>query len=253
MVDEASRLRYLEAMGIDVWVPRNGSVATQPPRGVPRKAETGQSADTGAVSLGLHETRPLVRNEDTDSLWRSLEAQVAACQQCPLHKTRTQTVFGSGSHTASWMIIGEAPGASEDRQGQPFVGSAGKLLTEMLRAIGLRRDEVFIANMLKCRPPNNRDPKPDEIDACETYLKRQLALIKPRIILAVGRIAAQNLLKTSASLGQLRGKVHYYDTIPVVVSYHPAYLLRSLLDKRKAWQDLQLAMKIFQGNAFNSG
>ena len=247
MVDESSRLLYLKAMGIDVWVPKQESASRRTSREDPDHVET--DAETAAPSPD--ETRPRVVIDDPDALWRSLEGEVAECRQCPLHKTRTRTVFGSGSHAASWMVFGEAPGASEDRQGQPFVGPAGKLLTEMLRAIGLRRDDVFIANMLKCRPPNNRDPEPQEVDACETYLKRQLALIRPRIILAVGRVAAQNLLKTSAPLAQLRAKVHYYDNIPVVVSYHPAYLLRSLLDKRKAWQDLQLATKVFRGDADN--
>jgi DNA polymerase len=141
------------------------------------------------------------------------------------------------------MIIGEAPGQHEDEQGKPFVGKAGALLTEMLRAVGLDRDDVFITNILKCRPPGNRDPEPDEAESCSGYLRRQRELTKPKIILAVGRISAQTLLKTDAPIGKLRGKVHSLDGTPLVVVYHPAYLLRSLLEKRKAWQDLQLAVQ----------
>jgi DNA polymerase len=143
------------------------------------------------------------------------------------------------------MVIGEAPGQSEDQQGLPFVGNAGQLLTEMLRAIGLDRESVFITNVVKCRPPGNREPKPNEIEACNEYLQRQQALVKPKIILAVGLIAAQTLLKTDEPLAKLRGKVHILDDTPVVVVYHPAYLLRSLSDKRKAWLDLQLAMQTY--------
>lgn len=185
---------------------------------------------------------------ESTNRWTVLRNEVAQCTTCSLHKTRTQTVFGAGNRSASWMVIGEAPGANEDRQGEPFVGRAGLLLNEMLRAIGLRREEVFIANMLKCRPPNNRDPKTEEMEACETYLNRQVELLKPKIILAVGRVAAQNLLKTQAPIGRLRGKLHAYRNIPLVVIYHPAYLLRSLLEKRKAWDDLRFAQKVFDDN-----
>jgi DNA polymerase len=143
------------------------------------------------------------------------------------------------------MIIGEAPGQHEDLQGKPFVGNAGLLLTEMLRAIGLSREQVFITNILKCRPPGNRDPKPDEVESCNDYLQRQLKLIQPKIILAVGRIAAQTLLKTDEPLSKLRGKKHAFNDTPLVVVYHPAYLLRSLSEKRKAWQDLLLARRIY--------
>lgn len=178
--------------------------------------------------------------------WDNLQQTVAQCRNCSLCETRTQTVFGSGSRQAQWLLIGEAPGQQEDLQGAPFVGSAGKLLTEMLRAIGLSRDEVYIANVLKCRPPNNRDPKPEEIAACNAYLQQQIHLLQPRIILAVGRIAAHHLLQTDASLGKLRGKVHKFNNIPLIVVYHPAYLLRSLPEKRKTWQDLQMAMRFYE-------
>ena len=174
--------------------------------------------------------------------WDELQTKVATCTACPLHQTRTQTVFGVGDRKANWMVIGEAPGEQEDLQGEPFVGRAGFLLNEMLRAIGLGREQVFIANILKCRPPKNRDPQVEEAAACEGYLKHQIALVQPRIILAVGRIAAQNLLRTTTPIGKLRGIVHAYQNVPLVVTYHPAYLLRSPLEKRRAFDDLRLAL-----------
>jgi DNA polymerase len=177
--------------------------------------------------------------------WQDLQTEVQNCRLCALCNSRTQTVFGSGNQQADWLIIGEAPGEQEDQQGQPFVGVAGQLLTEMLRAIGLSREQVFIANILKCRPPNNRDPHVDEIKRCKAYLLRQQQLIQPKIILAVGRIAAQTLLETHDALTKLRGRVHTFNNTPLVVVYHPAYLLRSLPEKRKAWQDLQFAKQTF--------
>ena len=188
---------------------------------------------------------------DEGDSWADLRQRVAKCQQCELHQGRTQTVFGVGDHNADWLIIGEAPGAEEDRQGEPFVGRAGKLLNSMLFACGMQREQVFIANILKCRPPNNRDPKPEEVVACSSYLKEQIDLLQPKIILAVGRIAAQNLMQTETPIGKMRGQRYQYaDTgIPVVVTYHPAYLLRSPREKRKAWQDLQLAMRVYQETA----
>ena len=183
--------------------------------------------------------------------WDELQAQVAGCTLCELHSSRTQTVFGVGNRAADWLVIGEAPGKDEDQQGEPFVGRAGQLLNAMLQAIGLKRGQVYIANILKCRPPNNRDPKPEEVVCCEPYLLRQIALIKPGIILAVGRISAQNLLQTDTPIGKLRGRVHRFrDTgIPLVATYHPAYLLRSPVEKRKAWQDLQLAVRTLRESA----
>jgi DNA polymerase len=178
--------------------------------------------------------------------WDELQARVASCTACALHQTRTQTVFGVGDRCADWMVIGEAPGEQEDLQGEPFVGRAGLLLNEMLRAIGLERAQVFIANILKCRPPKNRDPQVEEASACEGHLKQQLALVKPKIVLAVGRIAAQNLLKTTTPIGKLRGVVHDYQGVPLVVVYHPAYLLRSPLEKRRAFDDLRLALHTYR-------
>jgi DNA polymerase len=177
--------------------------------------------------------------------WDTLVAEVRQCTACGLCKTRTQTVFGVGNRRAEWLVIGEAPGADEDQQGEPFVGRAGKLLNPMLQAVGLKREQVFIANILKCRPPDNRDPAPAEAASCRPFLERQIALLRPRIILAVGRIAAHNLLATDTPIGKLRGLVHRFGParLPLVVVYHPAYLLRSPREKRKAWDDLRLARR----------
>ncbi|MFZ5482655.1 MAG: uracil-DNA glycosylase [Pseudomonadota bacterium] len=182
--------------------------------------------------------------------WAALHEAVRTCTGCPLHATRTQGVLGVGDVHADWLIVGEAPGAEEDRQGEPFVGQAGKLLDAMLAAIGLTRGEnVYIANILKSRPPGNRDPKPEEAAACRPYLDRQLTLIQPRILLALGRIAAQNLLATDAPITRLRGRVHDYHGVPLVVTYHPAYLLRNPADKAKAWDDLCLARKVMASDS----
>ena len=207
--------------------------------------------------------------------WPELQATVAACRACGLCASRTQTVFGVGSRQADWMVVGEAPGENEDRQGEPFVGQAGKLLDNMLAAIGLSRQAgdatdsiaygatstsadgpkgtekqgVYIANVLKCRPPANRNPQPDEVAQCEPYLRRQVALVQPRIILAMGRFAVQSLLNTQEPIGRLRGRVHQYQGVPVIVTYHPAYLLRALPEKAKAWQDLCLAVRVAGGSA----
>ncbi|MFL9965648.1 uracil-DNA glycosylase family protein [Paraburkholderia sediminicola] len=174
--------------------------------------------------------------------WDALSERVSACRLCRLCEKRTNTVFGVGDRSADWMLIGEAPGENEDRLGEPFVGQAGKLLDNMLRSLTLARDtNVYIANVIKCRPPGNRNPEPDEVARCEPYLQRQVSLVKPKLIVALGRFAAQSLLKTDASISSLRGRVHEYEGVPVIVTYHPAYLLRSLPDKAKAWADLCLA------------
>ena len=182
--------------------------------------------------------------------WPALRAAVAGCQACSLSQSRTQTVFGVGHIEADWMIVGEAPGEQEDKQGEPFVGRAGELLDRMLEAVGLTRAEapaaqqVFIANVLKCRPPANRNPLPPEVAQCEPYLLRQMALVQPRVVLAMGRFAVQSLLKSSEPLGKLRGRVHQVQGVPVIVTYHPAYLLRSPADKALAWDDLCLAREV---------
>jgi len=228
---ESVRSGYLRALGIEQWVPRGGSAPQIPRRSMPPVAG-------GVAGPGDELTR--------------LKAEVAACVRCGLAKTRTQTVFGVGLEGAEWLVIGEAPGAEEDRRGEPFVGKAGQLLDAMLRAIGVQRGRnAFIANILKCRPPGNRDPKPDEVSACLPYLSRQIRLVQPRVILAVGRIAAQNLLGTDAPLGRLRGREHVFGEFntPLVVTYHPAYLLRTPADKRKAWDDLKFAQGVFARRA----
>jgi len=176
--------------------------------------------------------------------WVELKQLVSGCVKCGLHKTRTQTVFGVGDAAAQWMLIGEAPGAEEDRLGDPFVGQAGRLLDNMLAAIGLDRgNNVYIANVLKCRPPGNRNPEPEEVAKCSPHLLRQIELVNPKLIVAMGRFAAQTLLETDASIASLRGRVHRYAGRPCIVTYHPAYLLRNLPDKAKAWADLVFARK----------
>jgi DNA polymerase len=188
--------------------------------------------------------------------WDALQARVAACTACSLCKSRTQTVFGVGHRSAPWLIVGEAPGAEEDARGEPFVGQAGKLLDNMLAAVGRSRsatDEhaVYIANVLKCRPPGNRNPEPEEVASCAPFLQRQIALIAPRVIIIMGRFAAQSVLGADATIASLRGRVHAIRvgdrSVPAIVTYHPAYLLRNLADKAKAWQDLQLACRAQAG------
>ena len=195
------------------------------------------SAEADAT-LGLDDRAARIARLD----WPALKAAVATCDACGLCKTRTNTVFGIGDERAEWLLVGEAPGAEEDARGEPFVGQAGRLLDSMLAAVGLRRGEgVYIANILKCRPPGNRNPEPFEVAQCSPHLGRQIELIRPQLILALGRIAAQTLLNTDASIASLRGKLFRYQGVPLVVSYHPAYLLRSLADKAKAWEDLCFA------------
>ena len=221
--DSRRRAHYLEALGIEEWLPR----ATAGVPGVPAVPVAPASA----------------------SAWEQLSAEVARCTRCDLHRTRTRAVLGVGDRHAQWLVVGEAPGAEEDRQGEPFVGRAGQLLDAMLRAIGLARGHnVYIANILKSRPPGNRDPDPAEVAACLPYLERQIELIRPRLILAVGRIAMQNLLGTQATLGRMRGQVFEFGVLKtaLVVTYHPAYLLRKPEDKRKTWEDLKFARGVFE-------
>jgi uracil-DNA glycosylase len=180
--------------------------------------------------------------------WPALRARVSGCTDCRLRAGCKQTVFGVGDERASWMLVGEAPGADEDRLGEPFVGQAGKLLDNMLAALGLARgNDVYIANVLKCRPPGNRDPQPDEVAKCAPFLERQIGLVRPKLILAMGRFAAQTLLQTESAIARLRGSVHQYSGVPLVVTYHPAYLLRNLPDKAKAWADLRFAARTLAG------
>jgi uracil-DNA glycosylase family 4 len=189
-----------------------------------------------------------LRSKKPVTEWIPLKTAVSGCTKCALSKTRTQTVFGVGDENADWMLIGEAPGAEEDRLGDPFVGQAGKLLDNMLAAIGLSRQQnVYIANVLKCRPPGNRNPAPEEVAQCTPHLLKQIELIKPKLILAMGRFAAQTLLDSDASIASLRGRVHRYAGVPLIVTYHPAYLLRTLEDKAKAWEDLVFARRTMAG------
>jgi DNA polymerase len=184
--------------------------------------------------------------------WDALRGAVAACTACALCQGRTQTVFGVGHPSAHWMVVGEAPGEQEDRLGEPFVGKSGQLLDAMLQSIGLTRAastperQVYIANTLKCRPPGNRNPQPQELVKCEPFLIRQVALVQPRIILAMGRFAVQSLLRSTEAIGRLRGRVHRYQGVPLIVTYHPAYLLRNPEDKARAWEDLCLALETLE-------
>jgi uracil-DNA glycosylase len=241
------KFSHLKAMGVDVWQRRTdgvlGPIEAAPAEsfGVSENLET-----PPRISEAPPSSNPALSVEQMD--WPVLRDTVLSCTRCGLHSGRKQAVFGVGDQRAQWMVIGEAPGAEEDKQGEPFVGRAGMLLNAMLLAIGLKREQVYIANILKCRPPGNRDPRPEEVVCCQPYLTRQIQLIQPKIILAVGRIAAQNLLKTDTPIGRLRGRLWEYPGLgtPLVVTYHPAYLLRSPREKAKAWADLVFACKVFQ-------
>lgn len=299
VLDHRQRAMLAE-MGIRLWAPRapdapesgaagaeqarattqkhvQSAAAAVPPRAAPAPAPAVRAPAAAPAPRSAPADAPrgasalTPRPEGVEAMdWPALEAAVAGCRACALCTGRTQTVFGVGSRSADWMVVGEAPGENEDRQGQPFVGQAGKLLDNMLAAIGLSREAgdapesgassadpasagspkyaekqgVYIANVLKCRPPGNRNPQPEEVAQCEPYLRRQVALVRPRIILAMGRFAVQSLLHTTEPIGRLRGRVHQYEGVPVIVTYHPAYLLRALPEKAKAWQDLCLALKV---------
>jgi uracil-DNA glycosylase family 4 len=244
---DARRLAYLRALDIDVWERRDL------PRAIPEPRVVEVAGAIATPSVSLQPARQPASHDVSGLGWEELEQVVRGCERCPLHQTRTQAVFGVGDRSSKWLVIGEAPGAEEDRQGEPFVGRAGQLLNSMLRAMGLAREQVFIANILKSRPPNNRDPRPEEVRECIPYLHRQIELLNPTLILCVGRIAAQTLLGTDTPIGKLRGKLHHLASMhptgmtrPMIVTYHPAYLLRSPAEKRKAWGDLVLAMQTFE-------
>ena len=231
---------FLEEIGLTpLWRLRagEGAVAGVLPDAAIEAAEP--AAETAAEPAAGDRAARIARMD-----WPGLKAAVAACSACGLRKTCTQTVFGVGDEQADWLLVGEAPGAEEDARGEPFVGQAGKLLDAMLAGIGLKRnDDVYIANVLKCRPPGNRNPEPLEVAQCAPHLLRQVELIQPRIILAMGRFACQALLQTDASIASLRGRLHRYHGVPLIVTYHPAYLLRTLADKAKAWEDLCFARR----------
>jgi DNA polymerase len=252
-MSEAVRQEYLSALGLTQWrlrsAPSIAALPIDPPAPAVTQPPMPSLTATPSMPSPTIGLAPMADGGDGREWgldWQALRAKVAACTRCTLSATRTQTVFGVGSMSADWLIVGEAPGAEEDRQGEPFVGRAGQLLNSMLRAIGLAREQVYIANVLKCRPPGNRDPNPTEAAECLPYLDQQIALLKPKIMLAVGRIAAQNLLRTDKTLGSLRQQVHRFGVskVPLVVTYHPAYLLRTPGDKRKAWEDLKFAREV---------
>ncbi len=264
---DARQRAMLAEMGVKVWAPKARTApveptATSPDMPLPRTQP--EAAPARPAPLAAPET-PSVRAPTSTPLppatpvradragiatldWPALREAVAGCQACGLCASRRNTVFGVGHTQADWMIVGEAPGEQEDRQGEPFVGAAGQLLDAMLRACGRARSSeetgrgVYIANVLKCRPPANRNPAPEEVLQCEPFLARQVALVRPKLIIAMGRFAVQSLLKTTEPIGRLRGRVHHYEGVPVIVTYHPAYLLRTPIDKAKAWADLCLAM-----------
>lgn len=276
MTNSNQHLAYLKLLDIEVWQsrqrfqPKEDIVSTQEvnadrdmamipnhPPFVHPASEPSVIAEASQPPWPDHNPMPLVPEgiivqrppipSDLAALdWEGLSQRVTQCNACPLHKTRLNPVFGVGNRQSEWLIVGEAPGADEDQQGEPFVGRAGQLLNAMIVAMKLKRESIYIANILKSRPPDNRDPLPSEVLACEPYLWQQIALLRPKMILCLGRVAAQNLLKTTKPLGQLRGVLHRVDGIPAIVTYHPAYLLRSPSQKSKAWDDLCLAMQIHQ-------
>jgi uracil-DNA glycosylase family 4 len=248
------RLAMLGEMGIRVFAPPPQAQPHEPQAAPEVAAVTPVRAAPPAPAIEAPRARtdvPVVQRvrpvgvEAMD--WDALQQAVAACGACKLCEGRSNTVFGVGDPRPDWMVIGEAPGEHEDLQGEPFVGQAGKLLDNMLKAVGVARGRgVYIANVLKCRPPGNRNPEPDEVAQCEPFLRRQVELLQPRIILAMGRFAVQSLLQSQEPVGKLRGRVHRYNGVPLVVTYHPAYLLRNLPDKAKAWQDLVLAKSLLE-------
>lgn len=255
---DSRRLHYLRALDIDVWQRRGllqQSAEAQPQHRIeadlaPAIAQSSQRPVRREPAAPVTRAPAIVDQPlpaDIAAMdWEVLAQTVRTCTRCALHTTRTQAVFGVGDRKARWMVIGEAPGADEDRQGEPFVGRAGQLLNSMLKAMGLAREQVFIANILKSRPPGNRDPRAEETAACLPYLMRQIELVDPVLLLCVGRIAAQTLLATDSPIGKLRGRLHTIASgRPMIVTYHPAYLLRSPAEKRKSWADLVLAMQTF--------
>lgn len=267
----------LREMGVTLWLPPQTDAMPLPEAAMPEPVPSEVTAPVPAQApvaspapAPVRMSRPVAAPAEANSPsaprplaarpsgvaamdWPALREAVAGCEACGLCRGRQNTVFGVGHEQAQWMIIGEAPGEQEDRQGEPFVGKAGQLLDNMLRAVGLTRAEagpeqqVYIANVLKCRPPMNRNPEPQEVAQCEPFLKRQVELVAPKLILAMGRFAVQSILQTGEPIGRLRGRVHAYQGVPVVVTYHPAYLLRNPADKARSWDDLCLARAVLRG------
>jgi uracil-DNA glycosylase family 4 len=252
--------QMLREMGLHVW----SSAVSEAPAPVAPRTPSAPKAPSApdAPPHALPAARAVAPDERAAAIatmaWPALREAVAQCTACGLCQSRRQTVFGVGHANAHWMIVGEAPGEQEDLKGEPFVGAAGHLLDSMLRALNLTRDEapperqVYIANTLKCRPPRNRNPEPEELARCEPFLMRQIELIRPKLILAMGRFAVQALLRSSEPIGKLRGRVHRYQGVPLVVTYHPAYLLRNLADKSRAWDDLCLAAQTAEAKPSSS-
>jgi DNA polymerase len=258
----------LRAMGLRVWTAPEAEVVPATPDEAPAPPVVAESSGrlprpSGSPAEASTPASPAGHGVDDRAAhiatleWPALREAVAACRACSLCESRRQTVFGVGGQHARWMVVGEAPGEQEDRQGEPFVGAAGQLLDRMLAALGLTREaqgvdaaqQVYIANTLKCRPPGNRNPAAEELAACEPFLMRQIELVQPQIILAMGRFAVQSLLRSHEAIGKLRGRVHRYQGVPLVVTYHPAYLLRNLPEKARAWQDLCLAAATAEAGA----
>lgn len=259
------RRKILKALEIETWVRRDAAatqmaiesmpalLVSEPATNEPaprRRGRPALSREQETVLAAAPARSAVVRSDYiAPSDWEGLRAAVQTCTRCKLCSTRTQTVFGVGVENAPLMVVGEGPGADEDAQGEPFVGRAGKLLDEMLKSIGRsRKDNVFIANVVKCRPPGNRDPESDEAEACRPFLEQQIELVKPKIIVALGRIAAQRLLQTDEPLSKLRGPIHHYGPLktPLFITYHPAYLLRAPREKSKSWEDLKKIHQFMQ-------
>jgi uracil-DNA glycosylase family 4 len=243
-MDPARRHRYLAALGVEAWSLRQAAAARPDPVAAPEARPAPAPAAAPAREAAAAPTPPAVREPAPPLVhgWDALRSAVAACRQCRLCETRTNTVFGVGPERAPLMVVGEGPGADEDARGEPFVGRAGKLLDEMLRAIGRsRQSDTFIANVVKCRPPGNREPAEDEAEACRSFLEGQLQLVQPKLIVALGRVAAQRLLATDTPIGKMRGQTYHWgpQRTPLMVTYHPAYLLRNPSDKAKSWEDLK--------------
>ena len=265
-----TRLSYMKAMGIPVWAARSCSIyeeclpiepiSEQIKHEHPHAPSASNLIDSlsGLASQDTVEQKPAsppqkaksplspIKTNAENLAWGDLQSTVHNCQHCDIHRFRSQAIFGSGDTSAAWMIIGEAPDVEEDAQGNPFLGKSGDLLDNILAAIDLKRESVYLTNILKCRPPNDRDPHVDEIDNCIGYLYRQIELVQPKVILVVGRLAAQQLLQNKKPLGQLRGQIHHLNKTdtPVIATYHPRYLLRQASEKRKVWEDIKLARSV---------
>jgi len=238
MIKTRRQRQYLQAMGIEIWRLRRDLAVT------PAITALSSPADPTPTSNNATVPPPLT--------WEALQAQVTCCQSCALHQTRQNTVLGSGPTDADWLWIGEAPGEQEDAQGLPFVGRAGRLFDDMLYALRLSRDQVYMTNMVKCRPPANRNPKVKEMNCCYTYLQHQIALLQPKLIVALGAVAARQLLAIKTNIGALRGQRFSYENIPLIATYHPAFLLRRPLEKRQSWQDLKFIYQTFNASLSES-